>query len=364
MNKKIKVYLQYPWKYPDSPYYKYLIKNPPNNIEYLNTKNQKGVLTNSRQLFFSHNIKRTIRSLIFLLKIPILNVRHTKSKEKFDLIHCAHCLSKNTDKPWVVDFEGDWQFFLGHENDLVRKRAKKLLINKNCKKIIVWTCAAKKRILKKFPEIKEKIDVIYPAIPLPKEKRKEHRGINLLFVGRYFFRKGGLHALGAINRLTKKYGDVKGIIVSDTPENIKKRYLKNERINFYDLMGQEKLFNEIYPICDVFVYPGYKDSFGFSMLEAMSFGIPIVTVDGFARNEIVGDDKTGFIVKENVTKQEMMKYNEKITEKIIDLTEKLIKNKKLREKMSKNCVNIIKYGKFSIKERNKKLEKVYEEALK
>ena len=155
MNKKIKVYLQYPWKYPDSPYYKYLIKNPPNNIEYLNTKNQKGVLTNSRQLFFSHNIKRTIRSLIFLLKIPILNVRHTKSKEKFDLIHCAHCLSKNTDKPWVVDFEGDWQFFLGHENDLVRKRAKKLLINKNCKKIIVWTCAAKKRILKKFPEIKQ-----------------------------------------------------------------------------------------------------------------------------------------------------------------------------------------------------------------
>ena len=38
------------------------------------------------------------------------------------------------------------------------------------------------------------------------------------------------------------------------------------------------------------------------------------------------------------------------------------KNIKLRDKISKNNINEIKKGKFSIKERNSKLNKVYNEA--
>ncbi len=34
----MKIYLQYPWRFPDSPYYKYLIDNPPEGIEYINVK--------------------------------------------------------------------------------------------------------------------------------------------------------------------------------------------------------------------------------------------------------------------------------------------------------------------------------------
>jgi len=45
------------------------------------------------------------------------------------------------------------------------------------------------------------------------------------------------------------------------------------------------------------VYPGYSDSFGFAFLEAMAFGLPIVTVDGFARREIVEDGKNGFVIE-------------------------------------------------------------------
>jgi hypothetical protein len=43
--KKIKVYLQYPWKFPDSPYYKCLLQEHPKEIEYLNVEKQKGVIT-------------------------------------------------------------------------------------------------------------------------------------------------------------------------------------------------------------------------------------------------------------------------------------------------------------------------------
>ena len=46
---KIKVFLQYPWKFPDSPYYNYLVKYPPKNIEYL--KNSEEAFVNVAKKF-------------------------------------------------------------------------------------------------------------------------------------------------------------------------------------------------------------------------------------------------------------------------------------------------------------------------
>jgi glycosyltransferase involved in cell wall biosynthesis len=302
------------------------------------------------------------------LKIPLTNSFLTKSNKKYDLIHCAHCFSKNKNRPWIADFEGGvWQFYLGNETNFLKKKIKKMVLRKECKKILPWTLKVKNLIEKEFPEIKEKIEVVYPAFPIPSIKRKKHKGINLLYAARYFYGKGGLHTLEAIDRLTKKHKNVYGTFISaDIPEEIRNKYSKNPKIKFYDIIPQKKLFEEILPTSDVFIYPGYKDSFGFAMVEVMSFGIPIITVNGFARKEIVEDGKQGFVidVKKDVLKPEMRKHNEKIVSEIVIKAELLIKNKKLREKMSKNCIEIIKNGKFSIKERNKKLGKIYEEALK
>ena len=39
------------------------------------------------------------------------------------------------------------------------------------------------------------------------------------------------------------------------------------------------------------------DTFGFSIVETMSFGLPSVVVDGMARSEIVKNNKSGFILE-------------------------------------------------------------------
>ena len=133
-------------------------------------------------------------------------------------------------------------------------------------------------------------------------------------------------------------------------------------------MPQEKLFKEIYPATDILVYPSYTDTFGFTLTEAMSFGIPIVTVGGHSRKEIVEQGKIGYVIEES--KKFNLKYLEELRtlRPIIDEIEKkvehLIKNKKLREKMSRNGIKEIKSGKFSIEKRNKKFVEVYKEALK
>lgn len=354
----MKIYLQYPWKFPDSPYYKYLIDNPPKGVEYLNAKNQKGVITNKNKFLFSNKLKRFIRGTLKKLNLSIPNA-HKSPDEDYDIIHCAHCLSKNRNKPWVADFEGVWQMFVGKKD---RGKVEKILKENDCKKIMAWTEHTKNRIVKEFPEIKDKIEIVYPAVPSKNLKRKRAGGkINLIFSGRYFYSKGGFHALGAIDRLTREHENVYGIFNSEVPKEILRKYSKNKKIKFYGLIPQEKLF-ELYEKSNILIYPGYSDSFGFAYLEAMSFGIPVITVNGFARKEIVEEGKTGFVI-EKPDNLNIKDINGVLVNNLIEKSSKLIKNKNLREKMSKNCFRKIKSGKFSIKERNKKLKRIYREAL-
>lgn len=369
--KSIKVYLQYPWQFPDSPYYKYMVDNPIPGVEYLNVKKQKGVILNKRIFWLSNFLKKTIRYLTNAFHLSFPNAHLTKTKEKYDLIQCAHCLSKNKEKPWVIDIEGREQLYIEdiHIEDIAKRtknKIRKMLLRNNCRKIMPWTQATAEGIIKEFPEIRNKVEVVYPAVPLSEIKRKKHKGINLLFVGRYFYNKGGLHALEAIDKLTRKHKNTKAIIISEVPKEIYNKYRKNEKIKFYCLMPQKQLFEEIYSISDILIYPGYSDSFGFAYLEAMSFGIPIITVEGFARREIVDERKTGFVINksEEINPKIISQKEEKLINEIMKKSEKLIENSTFRKKMSKKCIEEIKNGKFSIKERNKKLRKIYEEALK
>jgi len=372
--KKIKVYIQYPWKFPDSPYYQYLIDNPPKDVEYLNVKNQKGVITSKRFFLFSNLLKKIIRNSLEIFYPSLINA-HLSPKGNYDLIHCAHCLSKNQNKPWVVDIEYTGQLWaVGHKvkNEKSMKKIEKILGGENCKKIITWTQLMKNDLIKDFPSLKDKVEVVYPPIPLPKVKKIKHSEINLFFVARYFYEKGGLHALEVIDRIIRKEKNVSGIIVSEIPESIRRGYSKNKKILFYPLMPQKELFEKVYSKGDIFIYPGYTDSFGFAIPEVMGCGIPVVSVDTSTRNEIISSSKNGFLIKTNKTSEELEKIansrgdieSKRIMENIEKQTLNLIKNKRLLEKMSLNAKKEILYGKFSVKKINKQLKKIYEDAIK
>jgi glycosyltransferase involved in cell wall biosynthesis len=361
---KIRVYLQSPWKFSDSPYYLYLRQNPPENVEYVNA-NSFELIQSGKKMRLQNKAKHLIKKILKLL--PGLPNEHlTKTKLEYDLIHCAHCLSLNK-KPWICDIEYVNQFWAsGNQNN--KRKILKILQSDYCKKILAWTDWSSNGIIGEFPEIKNKLEIVYPGIPARRFEKKKSDKITLLFSSRRFLFKGGLHALEVIDRLTKKYDNVQGIVVSDVPENIRSHYESNKKIDFIGFVSQERLFKEIYPQADIFVYPSYTDTFGFGLTEAMSFGLPVVTVGGLSRSEIITENKTGFVIGEpenfNVSHLENIIDYAEIIEQLEKNTEKLIKDKKLREDMSKNCLKEIETGKFSILSRNKKLKRIYEEALK
>lgn len=364
MDKKLKVYLQYPLFRSDSQYYKSLIDNSPKNVSYEVSHKNSGIGTSNKKIQLIRRIKLFIRWVLNKTSFPMISSFYVKSAENYDLIHCAHCLCVNK-SPWVVDVEFPSQLWGGVKLTSKRKNfVKKLITSKNCKKILAWTNVVKDQILKDFPEVKNKIEVLTYAMPFPKFKKITSGKINLLFTARYFDGKGGFDAVEVIDQLTKKYNQVYGTVISNVPEEILKKYSKNNKIKFYGLMPYKKIVEEIYPVSDIYIYPGYTDSFGFTFVEAQAFGIPIITVeDGFSRKELVEDGKTGFVLSREGYRS-YYHLNPKLVERLVEKTEILIKNSKLRKSFSKNGLKMVRGGKFSLTERNKKLSRIYNESIK
>ncbi len=363
----MKVFIQYPWKVSDSMYYKSLIENPPKGVEYVNNQKRQGMITNTTVFSILSFCKKHTRQLIEKTKLPILNMHKTTHKHNCELVHAAHCLPRDDITPWVADFESVWQLFISGRNtkEGYNKAITRMMSN-NCKKIIAWTKYTKDEIISKFPQIKDKVAVVPYAMKPPIINKIKHNTINLLFIGRYFKEKGGIFALEVFDKLTKKYDNVECLFVSKTPQKIINKYSSNTKIKFFNLMPHKQLIDEIFSIADITMYPAFSDTFGFLFVESMAHNIPIITVSGFSRRDIINDGETGFIINrdENTTWYPSEDESIRIIDDLIEKTSLLIEDEKLREEMGQNGRQTVIDGKFSIKYRNNKLKQIYEEALK
>jgi glycosyltransferase involved in cell wall biosynthesis len=248
-------------------------------------------------------------------------------------------------------------------------RAKELLKSRFCKKILPWSRWCRDYIIDFIddPEIVKKIELLYPAVHNIAAYKRKHKGnIRLIFICSDFFaRKGGDDVLRAFDILRHDYKDIELICVGEIPENIYHKYRNYKNIKFYTSLPKEKLF-EAYRQSDIFVLPTRYDTFGISVLEAMNFCLPIITTKGKTvpvSQEIVNDGVSGFLVErkygndpKNVTGN--IDFND-----FVNKLRLLIEDEKLRERMGKASKSQIVSGKFSIKKRNEKLEKIYAEAL-
>lgn len=358
----IDIFLLYPGRLIESPYYVNLIKYCPRNCRFINARYLK-VEYPIREFYRIKKLKSLLRKIA---KIGIPSISYAREVNS-SLIHAAHCIPLNK-KPWVVDFEYVWSLAanLGNKTNRMHKIIiKKFLSSKYCRKIMPWTNTAKITLEKWYSCIfKEKTEVIYPAMPFISYKKRKKDKFSLAFISRSFYGKGGMIAVEVFRELLKKYDCVEAKVISNTPEKIRKS-TRYERINFIEPLPRKEITHSILPNTNILIYPGFSDSFGFIFLEAMNFGIPIITVDGFARKEIVSED-VGFVVKrpKNISIETVTKNERKIINEMIEKTIQLIENVSLRKSMGKAGKMKIFKGKFSIKERNKKLKRIYEEASK
>jgi glycosyltransferase involved in cell wall biosynthesis len=297
-------------------------------------------------------------------------------------------------EPWVVDLEFVTQLtgYKYHHFKHFRGLIEKSLSSENCKKIICWTEAGRNTLLlnTNCRDFQHKIEVV----PLAVDKKifiksYNKQKIKLLFVGSInipgeFEYKGGKEVLEAFFLLQKKYSNIELVVRSDIPKELKTKYaskMKNVRL-IEGIIPWAQLECE-FKTADIFLFPSHSTP-GIALLDAMSYELPVITTNLWANTEMVEDGKTGMVIDKSTNihyyvgnsipgwshypTSKFMNSIKRITDfsvvmQLVEATSILLDDEELRRRMGKAGRRKVDYGKFSLERRNKKLKKIFDDAI-
>lgn len=166
---------------------------------------------------------------------------------------------------------------------------------------------------------------------LPKIENNDN---NLLFVGTIERRKGLDYLINALNILNQKnisfYCNIVGKIIEDDYytelfSSIKQFGLE-EKVAFCGRV-EDKQLSEYYNNASCFVFPSLLEGYGMVMLEAMSYGIPVVAFNNSAMPFTVKNEKNGLLVEDKNDKE------------LANAISRIITNTTLKENLSKEALN-------------------------
>lgn len=236
-----------------------------------------------------------------------------------------------TDKPWCCTFETlvprgrQLRYVTHHDTFDVEKGwymewLLKIFAKDNCKRLIAFSeCNLKlqKQLYALFPEREQtltnktcQINVPQPLLSdHPKESVNEK--VRFFFVGNDFVRKGCQEIIRALHQLRKKRNDFELVMITKT-QNVKNyafndfQDTKGEIAETLSIVENSKEWLTLYPhlpfsqvkelmmSCDVGLLPTWAESYGYSVLEMQSAGLPVVTTNIRALPET---NQKGWIVK-------------------------------------------------------------------
>jgi glycosyltransferase involved in cell wall biosynthesis len=163
-----------------------------------------------------------------------------------------------------------------------------------------------------------KLEVVAPGFPVPPPVSRDHRHtFTFLFVGGDFERKGGFDLVEAFERVSRQHPHARLALVTDpggrNPDRLihgwvgearRRRVLaKLEALERQGLasrhvaVDRREVLESFYSSADAFVMPTLAEGFGFTNVEAMSFGLPVVSSAVGPIPEIVAEGRTGLLVQ-------------------------------------------------------------------
>ncbi len=137
------------------------------------------------------------------------------------------------------------------------------------------------------------------ALSFPKTDK-----IRLLYVGKIEERRSSLFLLEVFRNLKSRGAAVELIVIGTGEKNYTKAFLKAAEdliaegdMKYYAEAAQGELA-EVYKNCDIFLFPSHYEIFGMVLLEAMYFGLPVVSSQNGGSSVLIRDGENGRIVKD------------------------------------------------------------------
>ncbi|TRX65682.1 glycosyltransferase family 4 protein [Flammeovirga kamogawensis] len=199
-----------------------------------------------------------------------------------DLVVTMHDVS-------ILHVEETSNWFIGYYKWVINRLKKRKI------PLIVVSENAKKDTIKyaKYPE--ELVYVSYGYINFEKFKplinRIENEKFTIIYTGGLGIRKNVALLINAIKIVQKKHPNIEVKIAGAYPERTSYPKLVDDlQINTIKFVGYlpEEDLNAFYNSADLFVFTSLYEGFGYTPLEAMAAGVPVISTSGGSLKEVVG----------------------------------------------------------------------------
>ena len=140
------------------------------------------------------------------------------------------------------------------------------------------------------------------------------------------------HILKIAKYISKDVPEIRFYIVGAGPLKQHLKNLSNDmKLSNINLLNSRSDINEIYKIADLFLLTSKTEAFPMAMLEALSYGVPVLAYDELVGpKELLVNEINGYLTLQNCPIT--------MAKKIIEL----YKNKNNFSKISENCINSVK----------------------
>ncbi|AIM60220.1 hypothetical protein IX49_06685 [Cellulophaga lytica] len=170
---------------------------------------------------------------------------------------------------------------------------------------------------------KTKTEFVEIAFENEKNELMPRHSNNLVYIGKIESRKG-LHLLLESLQFLRSNVNVNLIGFFDPKDKyylglinqIRKSNLKNHKIIFHGRLSEEKM-KTILNNSSLFVFPSLHEGYGMVMMEAMSYGLPIIAFNNSSIPFVIKDNYNGFIIENKNTSEFASKIDVLIRDEIL-----------------------------------------------
>lgn len=232
-----------------------------------------------------------------------------------DLLHTWNRVNWGP-RRWGATFESEFpRFFLPVDNVLTRKAFGRMA-SSQCRFFIGmsrWACDVSKALWETANiagEVLPKLHQVYPAFRGGRWRLRtlsDAEPIRLVFIGGDFFRKGGDAVLDAIERVGDQLDiecamvtridstDIGArLVTTDELRRARGRLSSSSRVKWFKSLQHEHVLKLIQD-SHIGILPSLNDTFGYSVVECMEAGLPVITSNISALPEFV-NERVGWVL--------------------------------------------------------------------
>lgn len=237
---------------------------------------------------------------IFVLRKPDVFYTHMSVRGSFSRTKALHKLCKNFHVKDVIHLHGS-EFKDWYKSVSPKKRHEIRSLIEECHTFIVLGKKWERFVSKIAPNAK--IQILHNAVKIPKESNKWNEEETVfLFLGVLIPRKGCTDLLKAVKLLRdhNRIGNARFIIAGTGEEEEKLKDFTNQNdlnkhVRFLGWIEGKQKEIELKK-AGVFVLPSYNEGLPVSILEAMSYGIPVISTKVGDIADAVKENKNGYLI--------------------------------------------------------------------